>query len=68
MPVHRDHLLFFEVRRLACDDKFIQYNYVVTVCGLLVLLTVLAVKKLSDKFLVFLNRRVLAAGTLVFVS
>jgi hypothetical protein len=40
----------------------------VTVCGLLVLLTVLAVKKLSDKFLVFLNRRVLAAGTLVFVS
>ena len=49
------------------EERFIQYNYLVTVCGLLVLLTVLAVKKLSDKFLVFLNRRVLAAGTLVFV-
>jgi sigma-B regulation protein RsbU (phosphoserine phosphatase) len=50
------------------EDKFIQYNHIVTVCGLLVLLTVLAVKKLSDKFLVFPNRRVLGAGTLVFVS
>jgi phosphoserine phosphatase RsbU/P len=50
------------------EDKFIRYNHLVTVCGLLVLLMVLAVKKLSDKFLVFLNRRVLAAGTLVFVS
>jgi phosphoserine phosphatase RsbU/P len=50
------------------EDKFIRYNQAVTVCGLLVLLTVLAVKKLSDRFLVFLNRRVLAAGTLVFVS
>ncbi|MBA0085647.1 MAG: PP2C family protein-serine/threonine phosphatase, partial [Acidobacteria bacterium Pan2503] len=49
------------------EDKFIQYNYVVTVCGLLVLLIVLAVKRLSDKYLVFLNRRALAAGTLVFV-
>ena len=49
-------------------EKFIQYNQLVTVCGLLVLLTVLTVKKLSEKFLVFLNRRVLAAGTLVFVS
>jgi sigma-B regulation protein RsbU (phosphoserine phosphatase) len=49
------------------EDKFIQYNHLVTVCGLLVLLTVLAVKKLSDKYLVFLNRRVLATGTLVFV-
>jgi phosphoserine phosphatase RsbU/P len=50
------------------EHKFIQFNHLVTVCGLLVLLTVLAVKKLSDKFLVFLNRRVLSAGTLVFVS
>jgi sigma-B regulation protein RsbU (phosphoserine phosphatase) len=49
------------------EDKFIRYNYVVTVCGLLVLLIVLAVKRLSDKYLVFLNRRALAAGTLVFV-
>jgi sigma-B regulation protein RsbU (phosphoserine phosphatase) len=50
------------------EDKFIQYNHLVTVSGLLVLLTVLAVKKLSDKFLVFLNRRILAAGMLVFVT
>jgi len=50
------------------EDKFIRYNGIVTVCGLFVLLTVLAVKKLSDKYLVFLNRRVLATGTLVFVS
>lgn len=49
-------------------QKFIPYNQLVTVCGLLVLLTVLTVKRLSDKFLVFLNRRVLAAGTLVFVG
>ena len=49
-------------------SKFIRYNQLVTVCGLLVLLTVLSVKKLSDKFLVFVNRRVLAAGSLVFVS
>jgi sigma-B regulation protein RsbU (phosphoserine phosphatase) len=49
------------------EDKFIQYNYVVTVSGLLVLLIVLAVNRMSEKYLVFLNRRVLAAGTLVFV-
>jgi sigma-B regulation protein RsbU (phosphoserine phosphatase) len=50
------------------EDRFIRYNGIVTVCGLLVLLTVLAVKKLSDEYLVLLNRRVLATGTLVFVS
>jgi phosphoserine phosphatase RsbU/P len=33
-------------------DKFIPYNYLVTVCGLLVLVAVLSVKKFSDKFLV----------------
>jgi len=49
-------------------DEFIQYNHVVTVCGLLVLLIVVAVKSLADKYLVLLNRRVLGAGTLVFVS
>ena len=49
------------------EDRFIRYNGIVTVCGLLVLLTVLVVKKLSDKYLIFLNRRVLATGTLVFV-
>ena len=38
----------------------------IVVCGLLVLVTVVAVKKLSDKFLVLLNRPVLAFGMLVF--
>jgi phosphoserine phosphatase RsbU/P len=47
-------------------NKFIPYNNVVVVCGLLVLVTVVAVKKLSDKFLVLLNRPVLAFGMLVF--
>jgi len=50
------------------EDKFLQYNYVVTVCGLGVLLAVLLVKKLSERYLVLLNRGVLAGGTLVFVS
>lgn len=47
-------------------NKFIPYNNLVVVCGLLVLGTVVAVKKLSDKFLVLLNRPVLAFGMLVF--
>jgi phosphoserine phosphatase RsbU/P len=47
-------------------DTFILYNNLLTLCGLLILLTVVAVKKLSDKFLVLPNRGVLAAGTLVF--
>jgi len=49
------------------ENRFIPYNYVVTVCGLLALLIVLAVKRLSDKYMIFLNRRALATGTLVFV-
>jgi len=48
-------------------DRFILYNQFVTVCGLLVFVTVVAVKKLSDKFLILFNRRVLAIGTLVFL-
>jgi sigma-B regulation protein RsbU (phosphoserine phosphatase) len=48
------------------DDKFIPYNTLVAVGGLLVLVPVVAVRKLSDRFMVLLNRRVLAAGTLVF--
>jgi phosphoserine phosphatase RsbU/P len=48
-------------------DKFILYNNLLTVCGLLVLVTVVAVKNLSKKFLIFFNRRVLAVGTLVFL-
>jgi len=49
-------------------DKFILYHRLVSDCGLLVLITVVTVKKLSDKFLVLLNRRVLATGTLVFAT
>jgi sigma-B regulation protein RsbU (phosphoserine phosphatase) len=48
-------------------DKFILYNQLLTVGFLLVLVTVVAVKKLSDKFLILINRRVLAVGTLVFL-
>ena len=47
-------------------DKFILYNNLLTICVLLVLVTVVAVKKLSDRYLVLLNRRVLAVGTLTF--
>ena len=47
-------------------NKFIPYNNLVVVCGLLVLVTVAAVKKLSDKFLVLLNRPVLVFSVLVF--
>jgi phosphoserine phosphatase RsbU/P len=47
-------------------NKFIPYNNLVVVCGLLLLVTVVAVKKLSDKFLVLINRPVLAFGMLVF--
>jgi sigma-B regulation protein RsbU (phosphoserine phosphatase) len=49
-------------------DKFILHHRLVSDCGLLVLATVVTVKKLSDKFLVLFNRRVLATGTLVFVT
>jgi sigma-B regulation protein RsbU (phosphoserine phosphatase) len=49
-------------------STFIPYNNLITVCGLIVLVTVLAVKKLSDTFLVLLNRRVLAIGTLAFAT
>jgi hypothetical protein len=47
--------------------RFLPYNHLVTIFGLLVLGIVVSVKKLSDKFLVLLNRRVLAVGTLVFL-
>ena len=48
------------------DEKFIPYNIMVAVGGLFVLVPVVAVKKLSDKYLVLLNRRILAFGMLVF--
>jgi sigma-B regulation protein RsbU (phosphoserine phosphatase) len=44
------------------------YHRLVSDCGLLVVLTVVTVKKLSDKFLVLFNRRVLAAGMLVLAT
>ena len=47
-------------------DKFIPYNNIVVVCSLLVLVTVIAVRKLSKQFLILRNRHVLAVGTLVF--
>lgn len=50
----------------GANDKFIPYTQLVAVCGLLVLAVVVAVKKLSDRFMVLLNRRVLAFGTFVF--
>jgi sigma-B regulation protein RsbU (phosphoserine phosphatase) len=50
------------------DKKFILYNNLVTVCFLLIFVTVVSVKKLSDKYLILLNRRVLGVGTLVFLS
>lgn len=50
----------------GADDKFIPYNVLVVVGALVVLIPVAAVKKLSDKFLVLLDRRVLVVGTLVF--
>ena len=48
------------------DQKFILYNSLVAVGGLLVLVPIVAVRKLSDRFMVLLNRRVLAFGTLAF--
>jgi sigma-B regulation protein RsbU (phosphoserine phosphatase) len=48
------------------ETKFIPYNNVVVVCGLVILVTVVGVRKLSERFLVLLNRRVLAFGILVF--
>jgi sigma-B regulation protein RsbU (phosphoserine phosphatase) len=49
-------------------DRFILHNHAVAVCGLIILVAVVGVKKLSDKFLVLPNRRVLAFGTLVFAT
>jgi phosphoserine phosphatase RsbU/P len=46
--------------------KFIDYNHLVVVCALLLLITVVSVEKLSDRFMVLPNRRVLAIGTLIF--
>ncbi len=45
---------------------FLPYNHMVVVCALVLLITVIIVEKLSDRFMVLPNRRVLAIGTLVF--
>jgi sigma-B regulation protein RsbU (phosphoserine phosphatase) len=49
-------------------DKFILPHRLVSDCGLLVLMTVVTVKKLSDKFLVLSNRPVMATGALVLAA
>jgi phosphoserine phosphatase RsbU/P len=49
-------------------EKFIPLHRLLSDCGLLVLIAVVIVKKLSDKFLVLFDRRVLAAGTLIFAT
>ncbi len=47
-------------------NAFIPYNHLVVVCALLLVITVVSVEKLSDRFMVLPNRRVLAIGTLAF--
>jgi phosphoserine phosphatase RsbU/P len=47
-------------------NRLMPYNHLVVVCFLLILITVVGVKKLSERFMVLPNRRVLAIGTLAF--
>ena len=49
-------------------DAFGVYNALVAVAGLLVLVTVVVVKPLSDRFLILIDHRVLTVGTLVFAA
>jgi sigma-B regulation protein RsbU (phosphoserine phosphatase) len=48
------------------DDKWMFYNNLLAVFGMLVLLAVVLVPKFASKFLVIPNRRILVAGTLIF--
>jgi sigma-B regulation protein RsbU (phosphoserine phosphatase) len=48
------------------NDKLMLYNNLLEVCGLAVLMTVVAIPRLSRKYLVLPDRRVLAAGIIVF--
>jgi len=48
------------------DDKLMLYNNLLATCSLAILVTVVAVPRLSRKFLVLPDRGVLAAGTLIF--
>jgi phosphoserine phosphatase RsbU/P len=50
------------------NDKFIPYNNLLAACSTLVLLTVVAVPRLSHKFLVTPDSRVLFVGMLVFAA
>lgn len=45
---------------------FVPYTRAIAICGLVALVTVIAVKKLSTQFMVLFNRRVLGFGMLVF--
>lgn len=47
---------------------FAAYNTLVAVAGLLVLVTVVAAKPLSDRFLILVDHRVLTFGTLAFAA
>ena len=49
-------------------DKLMLYNNLLEVCLLLVLITVVAVPRLSRKYLVLPDRRVLATGMFVFTA
>ncbi len=49
------------------NDKLMLYNSLLSVCVLIILMTVIAVPGLSGKYLVLPDRGVLATGTLVFV-
>ncbi len=48
------------------QNKLILYNYFLATCSLSVLVAVVAVPRLSQKYLVMPNRGVLLAGTLIF--
>jgi sigma-B regulation protein RsbU (phosphoserine phosphatase) len=48
------------------SDKLMPYNNLLATCSLAVLVTVVAVPRLSRKYLILPNRGVLAVGTLIF--
>jgi len=48
------------------DDKWMVYNHLLVVFGMLVLLAVVLVPKFASKFLVIPNHRILTAATLIF--
>ncbi len=52
--------------RTGVADRWMFYNHLLAVLGMLVLLAVVLVPKFASKFLVIGNHRVLAVGTLIF--